>query len=43
MKKIADGMDYKIPATIDDSQVLDEIRSSLREIGYTKQQSETDA
>jgi len=43
MKKIADGMDYKIPATIDDSQVLDEIRSSLQEIGYTQQQSETDA
>jgi propionyl-CoA synthetase len=34
MQKIADGQDYKIPATIDDPAILGEITESLRTIGY---------
>ena len=34
MSKIADGADYKVPATIDDPAILDEITDSLRGIGY---------
>jgi propionyl-CoA synthetase len=34
MQKIADGEDYKVPATIDDPLILDEISSSLAKIGY---------
>ncbi len=34
MVKIADGEDVKIPATIDDPAILDEIRSALKTIGY---------
>lgn len=34
MKKIADGTDFTVPATIDDPQILDEIRENLRQIGY---------
>ena len=33
-KKIADGEDYKAPATIDDPVILDEITDALRTIGY---------
>ena len=33
MVKIADGVDYKAPATIDDLSVLDEIRRSLQAMG----------
>ena len=36
MKKIADGEPYHVPATIDDPVILDEIRESLRAIGYPK-------
>ncbi|WP_020594432.1 propionyl-CoA synthetase [Kiloniella laminariae] len=36
MRKIADGEDYKIPATIDDPAILDEITTALQEIGYGK-------
>jgi propionyl-CoA synthetase len=39
MQKIADGHDYKIPATIDDSSVLTEITMALVEVGYAKKQS----
>jgi len=39
MQKIADGHDYKIPATIDDSSVLTEIAMALGEVGYAKKQS----
>jgi propionyl-CoA synthetase len=38
MQKIADGHDYKIPATIDDSSVLTEITGALSEVGYAKKQ-----
>ena len=36
MVKIADGKDYKMPATIDDPAILDEIREALQTIGYAK-------
>ncbi|MFQ5775439.1 MAG: propionyl-CoA synthetase [Kiloniellaceae bacterium] len=36
MRAIADGEDYKVPATIDDPAILDEITDSLRGIGYPK-------
>ncbi len=34
MVKIADSEDYKMPATIDDPAILDEIREALTTIGY---------
>ena len=34
MVKIADGETFKVPATIDDPAILDEIRAALRGIGY---------
>jgi propionyl-CoA synthetase len=34
MKKIADGVEYRIPATIDDPVILDEITESLGKLGY---------
>jgi propionyl-CoA synthetase len=34
MQKIADGEEYKAPATIDDPAVLTEIAAALEEIGY---------
>ena len=36
MKKIADNEPWKMPATIDDPAILDEIAESLRSIGYAK-------
>jgi len=36
MKKIADGTEYRVPATIDDPAVLDEIRESLAIRGFPK-------
>jgi propionyl-CoA synthetase len=36
MQKIADGEDYKAPATIDDPAILDEITAALKTIGYPK-------
>ena len=36
MASIADGKDYKMPATIDDPVILDEITDSLKAIGYPK-------
>ncbi len=36
MKKIADGTAYKVPATIDDPAILDEIGAALRRIGYAE-------
>lgn len=36
MQKIADNEDYKMPATIDDPVILDEIASALEGIGYAK-------
>ncbi|TKD26317.1 propionyl-CoA synthetase [Rhodobacter capsulatus] len=34
MAKIADGLEYKMPATIDDPAILDEITAALQAIGY---------
>jgi propionyl-CoA synthetase len=34
MVKIADGDDFKVPATIDDPAILDEIRAALQTLGY---------
>jgi propionyl-CoA synthetase len=34
IRKMADGVTYKVPATIDDIEVISEIKDSLREIGY---------
>ena len=34
MAKIADGEDYKMPATIDDPAILDEIAEALKTLGY---------
>ncbi|MBZ8118716.1 propionyl-CoA synthetase [Roseovarius sp. LXJ103] len=36
MVKIADSEAFKMPATIDDPAILDEIRSALQAIGYAK-------
>lgn len=36
MKKIADGNEYKMPATIDDPAILDSITTSLQDLGYAK-------
>jgi propionyl-CoA synthetase len=34
--KIADGTEWKMPATIDDPAILDEITAALRTLGYAK-------
>jgi propionyl-CoA synthetase len=34
MARIADGQEFKMPATIDDPAILDEIRESLKPLGY---------
>ncbi|MEL6572357.1 MAG: propionyl-CoA synthetase [Pseudomonadota bacterium] len=34
MVKIADGAEFKMPATIDDPAILDEIRDALKPMGY---------
>ncbi|MCU7816278.1 MAG: propionyl-CoA synthetase [Candidatus Thiodiazotropha sp. (ex Rostrolucina anterorostrata)] len=36
MVKIADGEDWKMPATIDDPAILEEISSSLHDMGYAQ-------
>ncbi|MDH3594436.1 MAG: propionyl-CoA synthetase [Rhodospirillales bacterium] len=36
MRAIADGEAYKVPATIDDPAILDEITVSLKDVGYAK-------
>lgn len=37
MQRIADSKDYRMPATIEDPDVLDEIQASLQSIGYASQ------
>jgi propionyl-CoA synthetase len=34
MKRIADGQEYTMPATIDDPAILDEIAQALEAVGY---------
>ncbi|HEV3329604.1 MAG TPA: propionyl-CoA synthetase [Bryobacteraceae bacterium] len=36
IKRIADGLDYRIPATIDDPLTLEEITAALAELGYPR-------
>jgi propionyl-CoA synthetase len=36
MKKIADGLDYRVPATIDDVTILDEITAEFAKLGYPR-------
>jgi len=36
MRNIADSKEYKMPATIDDPRILDEIEQALKTIGYAK-------
>jgi propionyl-CoA synthetase len=36
MVSIADGEDYKMPATIDDPAILEEITAALQAIGYAR-------
>jgi len=36
MAKIADGVDWTMPATIDDPAILDEIAAALKTLGYPK-------
>ncbi|HMA16022.1 MAG TPA: propionyl-CoA synthetase, partial [Kiloniellaceae bacterium] len=36
MRQIADGAEVKVPPTIDDPAILDEIKETLSEIGYPK-------
>ena len=36
MVKVADSEDFKMPATIDDPAILDEIKEALQTIGYAK-------
>ena len=36
IKKIADGVDYRIPPTIEDATVLDEITENLKTLGYPR-------
>ncbi|MEQ8664680.1 MAG: propionyl-CoA synthetase [Rhodospirillales bacterium] len=39
MQKIADNVEYKMPATIDDPAILGEIEGALERIGYAKARS----
>ncbi|MBV1866394.1 MAG: propionyl-CoA synthetase, partial [Marinosulfonomonas sp.] len=34
MAKIADGEEFKVPATIDDPEILNEIATALKALGY---------
>ncbi len=36
MKKIADGIEYRVPPTIDDPVILDEITTALTSLGYPR-------
>ena len=36
MKKIADGAEYRMPATIDEPAILDEIAGAFAVLGYPK-------
>jgi propionyl-CoA synthetase len=38
IKKIADGIDYRIPPTIEDATVIDEITVNLNALGYPRNQ-----
>jgi|SRR5687768_12795458 len=42
IKKMADGVDYRIPPTIEDASVIDEIKSNLNALGYPRGFMEAD-
>ena len=37
MRQIADGEPFKVPSTIDDPAILEEIKTALRELGYARE------
>jgi propionyl-CoA synthetase len=37
MKRIAEGAEYTVPATIDDPVILEEIAEALKHVGYPKE------
>jgi propionyl-CoA synthetase len=41
MRRIADGIEYSTPATIDDPASLDEMEEALRELGYARREAAT--
>jgi propionyl-CoA synthetase len=41
IKKIADGVEYRMPPTIEDPAVIDEIKINLNAIGYPRQNGNT--
>jgi propionyl-CoA synthetase len=41
MRRIADGEEYRTPATIDDPAVLDEMRAALVGVGYARSGAES--
>lgn len=42
IKKIADGLQYRIPPTIEDPTVIDEIRDNLNAMGYPRSRRDLD-
>jgi propionyl-CoA synthetase len=36
VKRIADGVEYTMPATIDDPTILDEMTEALKALGYPR-------
>lgn len=36
LRKIADGVDFKVPSTIDDPEILEEIKVDLQALGYAR-------
>lgn len=36
LRKLADGVDFKVPSTIDDPAILDEIKTDLQALGYAR-------
>ena len=36
MRQIADGKDYRVPSTIDDPAILDDITAALQGLGYPR-------
>jgi propionyl-CoA synthetase len=36
IKKMADGVDYRVPPTIEDATVIDEIKANLNALGYPR-------
>jgi propionyl-CoA synthetase len=43
MQKIADSESWKLPATIDDPAILDEIADALKPLGFASKDARTEA